>query len=63
MDVDRELLRQCCVLGADLQTVCFRLCLENAWKAHDTPRMQKYVDEHEGGKHEFYDVFRLPNPY
>merc|ERR1711962_639869 len=56
IEVDRELLRQCCVEGADLTTVCFKLCLKNGWRADDVEHMQKYVDDHEAGKHEFYDV-------
>jgi len=62
IEVDRELLRQCAVVGADLTTVCFRLCLENGWRSNDVERMQKYVDDHDDGKHEFYDVCRLPQP-
>ena len=63
IEVDRELLRQCVLRTADLTTVWFRLCLENGWRSSGVERMQKYVDDPDEGKHEFYDVFRLPQPH
>ena len=59
IQVDRELLRQCCVMSADLTTVCFRMCLENGWRSDIVEHMQKYVNDQDAGKHEFFDVLGL----